>query len=114
MEQEGTRMISVQTLHYELVGRVADLGLGTKHHISVRWEAGPAIVRVGLMIDEYNWDNRMKVLAMLLSFERDHADEFALEFDILPLEPVQSDEFAEPDGRARLAWLSCQAPQERR
>jgi hypothetical protein len=88
-------MISAQTVHYELAGRVADLGLETKHHISVRWEPGPAVVRVGLMIDHYTWDNRMRVLEMLLGFEPYHADEFALEFDIVPLAPVQSDEFAE-------------------
>ena len=96
MEQGGgTSVISVQTLHYELVGRMADLALETKSHISVRWEPAPAIARVGLMIDDYTWDNRMKVLDMLLSFERDHSDEFALEFDIVPLAPVQSDEFAD-------------------
>jgi hypothetical protein len=95
MEQGVPPMISVQTLRFELAGRVADLGLGTKNHISVRWEPAPAIVRVGLMIDDYTWDNRMRVLQMLLAFERDHADEFALEFDIVPLAPVQSDDFAE-------------------
>jgi hypothetical protein len=95
MEQGVPPMISVQTLRFELAGRVADLWLGTKNHISVRWEPAPAIVRVGLMIDDYTWDNRMRVLQMLLAFERDHADEFALEFDIVPLAPVQSDDFAE-------------------
>lgn len=88
-------MISPSTLQFELAGRVAELGLDTKNHISVRWEPGPAIVRVGLMIDDYTWDNRMRAIEMLLAFERDHADEFAIEFDILPLAPAQSDEFAE-------------------
>lgn len=88
-------MISTQTLQFELAGRVADLGLEGKHHISVRWEPSPAIVRVGLMIDDYTWETRMRALEMLLGFERDHADEFALEFDIVPLAPVQSDDFAE-------------------
>lgn len=88
-------MISPDTLQFELAGRVTDLGLDSKHHISVRWEPGPAIVRVGLMINEYTWDNRMRVLEMLLAFERDHADEFAVEFDIVPLAPVQDEEFAE-------------------
>ena len=88
-------MISTDTLQYELSGRVNDLGLESKHHISVRWEPGPAIVRVGLMINDYDWDTRMQVLEMLLAFERDHADEFAVEFDIVPLAPVQDDEFAE-------------------
>jgi hypothetical protein len=89
------KMISTETLQYELSGRLADLGLDSKHHISVRWEPAPAIVRVGLMIDDYTWDNRMRVLEMLLGFERDHADEFAVEFDIVPLAPVQDDEYAE-------------------
>ena len=73
-----------------------DVGDATgKVHLSVRWEPGPQIVRVGACIDNYTWETRMQVLERLLAFERDHADEFALEFDIVPLEPVQSDDFAE-------------------
>jgi len=88
-------MVSTENLKFELAGRLAELDLQTKDHISVRWEPAPAIVRVGLMIGEYTWENRMAVLAMLLDFERDHSDDFALEFDIVPLAPTQTDEFAE-------------------
>ena len=94
-ERESNAMISTQTLQYELEGRFADLGLDTKHHLSVRWEPGPSIVRVGAMLDDYTWERRMSVIAALLDFERDHADEFAVEFDIFPLAPAQDDEFAE-------------------
>jgi hypothetical protein len=88
-------MISTQTLQYELEGRFTDLHLAAKHHLSVRWEPGPGIVRIGAMLDEYTWETRMQALEALLSFERDHADEFALEFDIFPLAPAQDDDFAE-------------------
>lgn len=37
----------------------------------------------------------MSVLKALLDFERDHADELAIEFDIIPLESVRDEEFAE-------------------
>ncbi|SDI79870.1 hypothetical protein SAMN05444157_0212 [Frankineae bacterium MT45] len=93
--EEGPIVISTATLQYELEGRFAKLEIETKNHVSIRWEPAPAIVRVGFMLDDYTWENRLSVLEMLLAFERDHADEFALEFDIVPLEPVQSDEFAE-------------------
>jgi hypothetical protein len=90
-----TNVISTQTLQFELEGRFAELGLQTKHHLSVRWEPGPSIVRIGAMIDDYTWDNRMQVIGALLSFESDHADEFAIEFDVFPLEAAKDDEFAE-------------------
>ncbi len=89
-------MISQQTLHYELIGRfeklLGDLG---KTHLSVRWESGPRIVRVGACIDRYTWDTRMLAIKALLDFETAHADEFAVEFDVVPLAPVQDDEYVE-------------------
>ena len=88
-------VISVETISFELSGRFEQLGLETKNHLSVRWEPLPAIVRIGLMIADYNWDNRMRVLSMLTEFEAAHADEFAVEYDIVPLEPVKDDSFAE-------------------
>lgn len=87
-------MITADSLKYELVGRFADLSVG-KTHLSVRYEPGPRIVRVGACIERYDWDNRMATIQSLLDFERDHRDEFALEFDVIPLESVQDDEFAE-------------------
>jgi hypothetical protein len=52
-------MISTETLQFELAGRVSGLDMDSKNHISVRWEPAPAIVRVGLMIDDYTWENRL-------------------------------------------------------
>lgn len=89
-------MISQETLRFELQGRFSDLqDQLIKTHWSVRWEPGPRIVRVGACIEAYTWDNRMQVIERLLKFERDHADEFAVEFDVVPLAPVQDDEYAE-------------------
>lgn len=88
-------MTSRSSLQYELEGRFnglpAEVG---KHHLSVRWEAAPQVVRVGAMIENYDWETRMAVLRILRAFERDHADEFAVEYDIVPLEAV-TDAFAE-------------------
>lgn len=88
-------MISVQTLNDELTGLAARTLDAGKRHISVRWESAPAIVRVGLMIEHYDWDNRMHAIRMLRDFEISHADEFALEYDIVPFEPVMDENFAE-------------------
>jgi hypothetical protein len=88
--------ISTETLQFELHGRLDDL-LPTvgKNHISVRWEPQARIARLGIMIDEYTWDNRMLVLERLLDFETSHKDDFAIEFDIVPLQAVQDEAFAD-------------------
>lgn len=89
-------MITADTLRFELDGRLHPLIQETgKTHLSVRWEPGARIVRVGACIDRYTWDARTRVLEALLKFEQDHADEWALEFDIFPLEAVQDEAFAE-------------------
>lgn len=89
-------MITADTLKFELDGRLQPLIEETgKTHLSVRWEPGARIVRVGACIDRYTWEARMSVIDALLKFEADHADEWALEFDVVPLEPVQNAEFAE-------------------
>ena len=89
-------MITADTLKFELDGRMQPLLQETgKTHLSVRWEPGARIVRVGACIDHYTWETRMLVLEALLKFEEAHADEWALEFDIFPLESVQNEEFAE-------------------
>ncbi|MGV0743672.1 hypothetical protein [Mycolicibacterium sp. XJ870] len=94
--QEKQPMITADTLRFELEGRLQPLlqDIG-KNHLSVRWEPGARIVRVGACIDHYTWETRMLVLEALLKFEEAHADEWALEFDIFPLESVQNEEFAE-------------------
>lgn len=87
-------MISKETIRYELEGRFADLGVG-KTHMSVRYEPAPRIARVGACLANFTWENRMAALEALLQFESDHADEFAVEFDIVPLEAVVDEAFAE-------------------
>lgn len=90
----GSPMITAESVRYELVGRFEELDLG-KTHLSVRYEPGPRIVRVGACLERYDWDNRMAAIEALATFERDHADEFALEFDVIPLEAVRDEDFAE-------------------
>lgn len=93
---QGDKMITAETLRYELTGRLADLyEVMGKNHISVRWEPRPAIARVGMCVEHYNWATRMTVLERLLDFEQAHKDELALEFDIIPLDAVRDEEFAE-------------------
>lgn len=89
-------MISNETLRYEIAGRLDELEaeLG-KVHLSVRWEPGPRIARVGACIEAFDWENRMAVIATLLEFEQAHADELALEFDVIPLDAVNDERFVE-------------------
>lgn len=87
-------MITTETLRYELEGRFTSIGFG-KVHVSVRWEPAPRIVRVGAVISEYTWERRLQTIELLLAFERDHKDEFSLVFDVVPLEAIQDESFAE-------------------
>lgn len=89
-------MSRLETLKFELHSKLDDLlpSVG-KTHVSVRWEPGARIVRVGVSIDEYDWGNRLTVLRRLLDFEESHKEEFALEFDILPLVAIEDDTFAQ-------------------
>jgi hypothetical protein len=97
MSGDGERaMITTETLSFELHGRLDDLlPVVGKTHISVRWEPRSRVARLGVCIDDYTWDNRMAVLERLLEFEKAHADELALEFDIVPLAAVEGTAFAE-------------------
>lgn len=89
-------MISTETLRYELEGRFHDAEEAVgKFYISVRWEPTPRIARVGAMLDHYDWDSRMNAIKILRSFEREHSDDFALEYDIVPLEAVTDEGFSE-------------------
>lgn len=96
VEQEsGAEGMNVDTLKFELHGRLDDLlPVVGKTHLSVRWEPGARILRLGVCIDTYTWENRMTVLERLLTFEADHSNDFALEFDILPLAAVEDPSFA--------------------
>lgn len=96
VDREGRVMPSVDTLRFELGGRLRDVEdhLG-KIHLSIRWEPMSRIARVGACIENYDWNTRMEVLERLVRFQQDHADDFALEFDIVPLDAVRDEEFAE-------------------
>lgn len=96
MEPRGEEMISVETLQFELHGRLDELLPTTgKTNISVRWEPVARIARVGVSIDEYTWEHRMAVLERLLDFERAHKDDLAMEFDIIPLVAIEDESFTE-------------------
>jgi hypothetical protein len=67
--------------------RDAPLDLG-KRHISVRYEPGPRLVRVGACIANYTWETQESVMDALLDFEESHADDFAVEFDVIPIDGI--------------------------
>lgn len=92
----GDGVMNMDSLRFELDGRFQAVAreIG-KVHISVRFEPLPAVARVGAMLENYDWDNRMRTLRVLREFERVHVDEFALEYDIVPLEAVTDATFAE-------------------
>lgn len=90
----GDEVAEVDAIKHELNGRLMDVDVG-KTHISVRYESGPRIVRVGACIGTYNWDNREKVLDRLVDFMHDHAEDYSVEFDIVPLDAVVDPEYAE-------------------
>lgn len=87
-------MTTLAAIRHELGGRFADAGL-IKSHLSVRYESGPQIVRLGACIEPYNWQTREAILDRIIQFESDHADDFAVEFDIVPLAPVADPTFAQ-------------------
>lgn len=91
--EEKAMAATRENLLYELTARFADVA--GKTHLSLRWEPGPRIVRVGACLDAYTWDTRQAAIETLLKFETDHADEFALEFDVVPLDAVNDEQFAE-------------------
>lgn len=89
-------MISVDTIKYEASGRLRliEESLG-KVHLSVRWESLARIARLGVCIENYTWETRMAVIEKMVEFERHHADDFGIEFDVVPLHAVQNDQFAQ-------------------
>lgn len=96
MTDMGDGVVEVDTLKFDMNRRLDDLlPIIGKKHVSIRWEPQARIVRLGVMIDSYTWDNRMAVLDRVLAFEADHKDEFALDFDIFSLGAVEDEAFAE-------------------
>ena len=85
-------MITVESLRADVERRLDDLG--TKHHVSLRWEPAPGIARVGVAIDQYTWDNRSLVIDRLLEFEAGYDGLVALEFDVIPLSDLNTADFA--------------------
>ncbi len=83
-----------ENVAFELEGRLKPLTLGKKH-ISVRYEPDTRIVRVGACIADYSWETRDQVIDVLLDFEDSHEGEFAVEFDVVPLEAVVDPQYAE-------------------
>lgn len=90
---EGEAMTTITAIRHELTSRLADAGVKT--HLSLRYEPGPRIVRLGACIDPYNWDTRAAVLDRIVAFETDHEDDFAVDFDVVPLHPVTDPTYAE-------------------
>ena len=91
---QGDEMAIIDNVRFELEGRLEPLQLAKKH-LSIRYEPETRLVRVGACISEYSWETRERVLDVLLDFEDSHVDDFALEFDIVPLEAVTDVTYAE-------------------
>ncbi|QHD84419.1 hypothetical protein GR168_02685 [Gordonia sp. JH63] len=92
----GKFVPSVESLRFELDGRLRDIEAEVgKTHLSLRWESMSKIARVGVCIENYDWDTRGLLVDRLAQFQQDHLDDFALEFDVIPLEAVRDEEFAE-------------------
>ena len=83
-----------ENVAFELEGRLEPLGLAKKH-LSVRYEPDTRIVRVGACVADYSWETRDAVIDVLLDFEDSHQGEFAVEFDVIPLEAVNDPAYAE-------------------
>jgi hypothetical protein len=96
MDEEGAFVPSAETLKYEVVGRLRDLEdkLG-KTHLSARWEPVTRIARLGVCIENYSWQIREEIVKRLVELQLDHQADFALEFDVIPVEGVRDDEYAE-------------------
>ena len=86
-------MLTVESMKSEIDECLRDVS--TKHHLSVRWEPAPGICRVGVCVHEYTWDIRDQVIDRLLAVEDAHEGDVAIEFDIFPLESVNTVGFAE-------------------
>ncbi len=86
--------ITLDSLRDDITARLAD-AIRTKQHVSVRWEPGPGICRVGVCLHEYTWENRETAIATLLDFEDAYVGDIAVDFDVIPLEAVNTVGFAE-------------------
>jgi hypothetical protein len=89
----GINVLTLEALKTEIGEKLVDIP--TKVHLSVRWEPAPGICRVGVCLHEYTWELRDEVIERLLAVEDAHEGEMAIEFDIFPLESVNTVGFAE-------------------
>lgn len=89
-------MTSIDSLRFELDGRMGEIvnEVG-KYDLSLRWESGARIVRVGFLIQHYEWAARMRVIELATKFQQAHLDDFAVDFDVIPYDSVLDSEFAE-------------------
>jgi hypothetical protein len=96
MQGDSSPMTSIESIRYELDGRMQEIGhcVG-KFDLSLRWEPMARIVRVGFLIQNYQWAPRMRVIELATAFQRAHLDDFAVDFDVIPYESVIDTEFAE-------------------
>lgn len=86
-------MAILENVNYELEGRLRPLDIG-KVHLSVRYEPETHLVRIGACLANYTWETRDQVIDAILEFEDSHADEYVVEFDVIPLEPVLDPDYA--------------------
>ena len=87
-------MITLESLRADIESRLND-ALSTKQHISIRWEPAHGVCRVGVCLHEYTWDNREAAIDVLLGFEDAYDGAIAVDFDVIPLESVNTSGFAE-------------------
>ncbi|RIT70425.1 Uncharacterised protein [Mycobacteroides abscessus subsp. abscessus] len=96
MQEENSPVTSIDSLRFELDGRMSEISAEVgKYDLSLRWEAGARIVRVGFLVQHYEWAARMRVIELATKFQQDHLDDFAVDFDVIPYDSVLDSEFAE-------------------
>ena len=96
MARVGEEMSFIDTIRYELDGRMSEIVSEVgKYDLSLRWESAARIARVGFLVQHYEWAARMKVIEVASAFQRDHLDDFAVDFDVIPYDSVNDADFAE-------------------
>lgn len=96
MQGENSPMTSIESVRYELEARMREISQEVgKFDLSLRWEPMSQIVRVGFLIQNYEWASRMRVIELATAFQQAHLDDFAVDFDVIPFDSVIDTEFAE-------------------
>lgn len=95
MQGDGSS-VNIDSVRYELEGRMQEISREVgKFDLSLRWEPMGRIVRVGFLIQNYQWATRLRVIELVTAFQQDHLDDFAVDFDVIPFDSVLDTEFAE-------------------